>query len=619
MLAEQIVIRFRVVSLERLARLEAGWTKAVADPTDAEAIAAMHREVHTLKGDARMVGFTDVDLVCHKLEDMLQLAAERDHQVSDDFELIVIMAVQLVGMLIRKRAGASFGGIDLPGFIRQMDAILAETRREQVQRPRVTTATVPRLETDKAKDQLSPTTRANLAHTALDLFLESSTVQHSRNKRVQRGWQALRDLLALPNQLPIAAILAKHEAGALELARELGKEVEVHYDASDIKADPNICDALEVATLHLVRNAIDHGVESAVVRAQRGKLPTAVIAIRCTVDDEQLTLEIADDGNGIDWSEVRRKAISRGLVAESAQPTEAELAEVLFTQGFSTRLVATEVSGRGIGLDAVGAAVSALGGKVTVTSKLARGAKFTVRIPMITRKVNAFGFAAPGSSVRLAIASDWSFEIVPPVDNALDLVEIFGIAAGHTPPGQSVTLRVKRGDMAIHFVAAWAPVEVLVRRMLVTPPDANAEVVSIDGFEGLLVRPDRLIQGTGRLAILDDSEICREMVKASLGPFGIEVLGLEEPSALIGTLAVTNVDMLLVDLSFEQLDLTDLIRRVRVAIPELPVYLHSDRPIPELQRIAEQTRADGYFSKTADADQMASRVSRVLRARRAAR
>ncbi|MBA3540486.1 MAG: response regulator, partial [Deltaproteobacteria bacterium] len=230
--------------------------------------------------------------------------------------------------------------------------------------------------------------------------------------------------------------------------------------------------------------------------------------------------------------------------------------------------------------------------------------------------VGAIGFITPNSTVRFAVPNDWTVEVVPGSPSALDLAEVFGVAST-AAAGPSLTLRVRRGAMTIHLIAGWQPVPCTVRRLMIMPADATAEVVSIEGFEGLLVRPDRLIQGTGRIAILDDSEICREMVKASLEPFGIEVLGLEDPSILIGTLAAASVDMMLLDLSFENLDIADLIRRMRAAIPNLPVFLHSDRPVPELQRLAELSAADGYLSKTADADQLVARVSRVLRSRRA--
>ena len=228
---ELIVAQFRTVALERIERLDSGWTRLVDDPDDAEAIAMIQREVHTLKGDSRMVGFTDVDLVCHKLEDLLGLARERGYRVDEDLDLVVTMAFRFMTMLIRKRAGQSLAGIDLPGFVRQIDAILAEGRRELPIRGRVGTQPIPKLD-DRAL--AAGSTRDRLASTALDLFLE--THSERRSKRVRRAWSTLRDLVMPPEAVALAPALSKHEAGAQELARYLGKEIELAFDLGDIRA-----------------------------------------------------------------------------------------------------------------------------------------------------------------------------------------------------------------------------------------------------------------------------------------------------------------------------------------------------------------------------------------------
>jgi two-component system chemotaxis sensor kinase CheA len=605
LLPQEIVSRFQTISLDRIARLEASWGKLVADPSDAESVSLIHREVHTLKGDSRMVGFTDVDLVCHKLEDLLELARDRGYQVSEDFELSVTMGLQLVGMLIRKRVGTSLAGIDLPGFVRQIDALVAETRRDKVPRARVITANQTRLR----PAGLAATVRKTLATTALELFLEHHGGT-ALTKRVQRGWYTLRDLLALPAPSVLAPLLAKHEAGALELAAALRKPVDVTLAIDDIRADPAICAALEVAALHLIRNAIDHGIESA-----RGTKPArGAIVVAARLVDEQIRLEISDDGRGIDFFEVRHRAVTLGRLAADAQVSEEQLAALLFQPGFSTRTVATDVSGRGMGLDAVGAAVAAVGGTVTVDSALGQGTRWIVTVPAPSRRFAATSFAVPGSTLRFAIATDWQVDVVTGSHDSLDLVELLGL--GTPPLATAMTLRCTRDDTTVYFAASRPGVAAQVLRLISMPPHAAAEVVAIDGVEGLLLRPELLVQSTGRVAILDDSEICRELVKCSLEPIGIAVQMLEDPAQLIAALTARPVDLLLLDLSFRGIELADLVKRVHAALPDALVYLYSDRPPPELARIAETIHADGFISKRVGADQFVVRINRVLRARR---
>ncbi len=606
MLPQEIVSRFQTSSLERVARLETSWSRLVADPTDSEAVSLIHREVHTLKGDSRMVGFTDVDLVCHKIEDLLELAREREYQVNDDVELSVTMGLQLVALLIRKRVGSSLSGIDLPGFVRQIDGLVAETRRDKVSRPRVPTGP-PKL--GPRPSGLAANARKVLATTALELFLEHHA-GHAATKRVYRGWTTLRDLLALPAPVALAPLLAKHEAGALELAYDLGKPIELALAIGDIKADPVVCAALDVATLHLVRNAIDHGIETV-----RGAKPArGKVTVSARLAAEHIQLEVADDGHGIDFAQVKKRAIALGMIAADATLGEPQLAALLFRPGFSTREVTSEVSGRGMGLDAVGAAVTGLGGTVMVDSQLGRGTRWIVSLPSPPRRFAATWFGVPGSELRFAIANDWQLEVVSGDFDVIDLVERFGLASSdsHEP----MTLRCTRGDLTVYLAVSRPNTAGQILRLIAAPPQAAAEVVAIDGVEGLLLRPELLAQSTGHVAILDDSEICRELVKCSLEPLGIRVLALEDPAQLMPALAATPVELLLLDLSFRGVELGELIARVRGKLPETQIYLYSDRPPPELARIADKIRADGFISKRVGADQFVIRINRVLRARR---
>src|SRR5688572_16872135 len=138
---EELVQQFRTVAIERLDRVEASWA-AILGSLDESAAILLHRELHTLKGESKMLGFADVNLVCHKLEDMLEVARARGYAVDEDFDLAVNMAIRFMAMLVRKKVGAQLSGIDLPGFIKQIDGILAELRPEPSRAVRTTTGTM---------------------------------------------------------------------------------------------------------------------------------------------------------------------------------------------------------------------------------------------------------------------------------------------------------------------------------------------------------------------------------------------------------------------------------------------------------------------------------------------
>ncbi|MEO8700522.1 MAG: ATP-binding protein [Kofleriaceae bacterium] len=608
--AMEIIDRYRVASLERLARLDTAWSRLTADPTSAETIAVIDREVHALEAESRMVGFTDVDLVAHKVAHLIDVARERSFQITDDIDVLVAMALRFMTMLIRKRAGHAGGqGIDLPGFVRQIDAVIADTRRNHPLRGRIATAPIAK---PPNRDLLSNTVRDRLASVALDLFLEVAAGRDSR--RVRRGWRLLRDSLAPPDPIPIGPALARHGHGAQELAHELDREIALRFDLANAgTAAPSIVDALDVATQLLLHNAIDHGVESPDERDFANKPREAQVTVRCHGEHGRVVLEVIDDGRGIDYVRVKGRAISLGLLGPTAHPTDAELTDLLFHPALSTRELVTGIfSGRGIGLDTIASQVGAVGGSVSARSRAGEGATWTIVIPEPVRRFRVIRFTVRGTNVAFAIPDDWTIAVVQHGDNVLDLVEELGIGP---PTPNPLVLEITRGELMLHVAAAGEPQEAEARWLVATAPDQPAGVIAIDGLEHLLLRPELLASSSGRVAIVDESEIVRELVGFALKPQGIDVVPFTDPKPVIASFADAPVELVLIDVSFKTLDFAGYIARIKSAQPGTLVYLHSDRTPSELAQLAEQFQADGYLSKTLGRDQFVARVLRILRTR----
>jgi CheY-like chemotaxis protein len=208
---------------------------------------------------------------------------------------------------------------------------------------------------------------------------------------------------------------------------------------------------------------------------------------------------------------------------------------------------------------------------------------------------------------------DWEIAIEEGTSDAVDLVEELGLG---TAAGNPLTYVLTRGETQVRIGAAGEPVETEARWLVSTSAITLAGVVSIDNTECLILKPDVLATSSGRVAIVDDSEIVREIVGFSLKPYGIEVDPFDDPGPLVGTLAVKPVDLVLLDLSFKGLDVPGLIQRIKAALPGVQVYLHSDRNAIELARLAESSGADGHLAKALGRDQFVSRVLRILRSRR---
>lgn len=485
-LPDEIVQKFRVISIERIEAIEAAWA-LVLSKLDNDAATLIHREVHTLKGESRAVGFTDVNLVCHKLEDLLEVARARGYAIDDDFDLAVNMALRFMVMLIKKKAGSHLGGIDLPGFVGQIDLLLKRHETHHRSRPG---SVPPRLRASNLA-RLPPAVRTQLQPVALEAFLEYSVSKSLRRDRMRASWHTLRDLVGIARAMIGTDQLETARASVSVLAQTLGKRIAIKLEMPAAEVTAEILSALDAAALHLVRNAIDHGIESPEARVAAGKSASGTITVRGSLVNDVYTLSVADDGRGIDFARVRARAIELGLVPDNAELSTEKCVDLMCHPGFSTRTEANEISGRGVGLDAVRGAVVDVGGAVTATTEAGQGTTWIVTIPVPLLTAEGHSIRAPGLRFPVIVDRAWRpLDRPPELPIVVDLNVAFGFA-----PSTSISTRVfwfTDGKREIGLVCGGRPTPVVARRLVPTPPSSVAEVITLDGVEGILLRPERI-------------------------------------------------------------------------------------------------------------------------------
>ena len=191
--------------------------------------------------------------------------------------------------------------------------------------------------------------------------------------------------------VPIETVVNRFPRMIRDLSKKLGKKMELYMTGEETELDRTVIDEIGDPLMHLLRNSADHGLETAEVRAQRGKPEVGTIFLNAYQDGNNVVIEVGDDGNGIDVEKVRKKAIEKGTItAEQAEAmTDKDIVDLLFRPSFSTAEKISDVSGRGVGLDVVKSKIEALGGDVEVKTKLGEGSTFIVRLPLTLAIIQA--------------------------------------------------------------------------------------------------------------------------------------------------------------------------------------------------------------------------------------
>ena len=208
---------------------------------------------------------------------------------------------------------------------------------------------------------------------------------------LERVTTSLHESVMNVRMVPIETVVNRFPRMIRELSQKLGKKMELIMTGEETELDRTVIDEIGDPLMHLLRNSADHGLETADVRAQRGKNEVGTIFLNAYQDGNNVVIEVGDDGNGIDVEKVRNKAIEKGTItAEQAEAmTDKDIVDLLFRPSFSTAEKISDVSGRGVGLDVVKSKIESLGGDVEVKTKLGEGSTFIVRLPLTLAIIQA--------------------------------------------------------------------------------------------------------------------------------------------------------------------------------------------------------------------------------------
>jgi two-component system, chemotaxis family, sensor kinase CheA len=402
---------------EHLTALEDGLLQLESNPSDKELMNAIFRAAHSIKGTGGALGFTDVAAFTHHVETVLDQM--RQHQLTTTHERIELLlrATDAIVSLVDAAKDSSPPPADLDAIIaalkKQLEpgaeqapdedlpgVVLFDDEDQSSSPPASVDAR--QVETSKAKSnahndsiRVSVAKVEELINLVGELVIANSMVQEAYTTS-QGNAELLQEALAgmdlttrqLQEQvmavrlMPIANLFRRFPRIVRDLAGSLGKQVVLEMTGEETELDKQVIEEVGDPLTHLIRNAVDHGLESPEKRRAAGKPEEGRIELKAYHEGGSVVIEIVDDGAGINTQRVREKAVKQGMISPDDNLSDEQIHQLILLPGFSTAEAITDVSGRGVGMDVVKRNVEALNGTIAIHSEPGRGSTFRIRLPL---------------------------------------------------------------------------------------------------------------------------------------------------------------------------------------------------------------------------------------------
>jgi len=428
----ELLSDFVLESREHLSAIESRSLALEQDPGNAEALHSIFRAFHTIKG---LAGFLEMDAVrevSHEVETVLDLARNAKLSITPPVIDVVLESADYLkafvdGVDLRLRGQEPPAPVDNSALLERIRKLMtarpdagAAAEPERVPEPQRVPET-PRIPEPEGAAEPHESEGAGAANSgrpqavageakavkvdtgkldylvdmAGELVIAQSMVRHDpdlsglKSPRLQRN---LAQLARITSELqktsmsmrlvPIGQLFQRVARQVRDLSRKMGKPAELEISGEDTEIDRTIVEELADPLMHMVRNALDHGIEEPEARAAAGKNAVARIGLRACHQAGHIVIEISDDGRGLDPERIRAKALQKGLAGNPEHMSENDIFHLIFEPGFSTAAQVTDVSGRGVGMDVVRRQIQKLRGLVEIQSSLGLGATFTLKVPL---------------------------------------------------------------------------------------------------------------------------------------------------------------------------------------------------------------------------------------------
>jgi two-component system chemotaxis sensor kinase CheA len=429
MLDDDLLIEFLNETKENLAAVDSGLVLLETTPDDAAILANVFRLVHTIKGTSGFLNLTRLGNIAHAAENVLGKVRDGKLAATPITITAVLKAIDrikkvlvdlenngkepqaddsdVIGKLERIADGQTLEALEpeivSPAASAESEQLFQRVRGQTIRVPIETLESLMNLVSELVltRNQLVQLARAT-----------PGTVFDASIQRLSSCASQLQEGLMRTRMQPISQAWSQLPRVVRDLAFDLGKKVTLELSGEQTGLDRQVLELIKDPLTHMVRNAVDHGIEKPADRLARGKSQTGKIKLHAAQEGGFIIIRMSDDGQGIQTDRLGRKAVEQGLTteAELAQMTEAQILRLIFRAGLSTAAETTTVSGRGVGMDVVKANIERIGGAIEILSSAGSGTEFLIRIPLTLAIVSALIVDAGGE--RFALAQSVATELV---------------------------------------------------------------------------------------------------------------------------------------------------------------------------------------------------------------
>jgi two-component system chemotaxis sensor kinase CheA len=380
-------------------------------PDDQEKINSLFRSAHSLKGMAASMGYDEIAELAHRMEDLMYKVREGEYRFSEDIATLLLEGADLLSVMLEKLASGQPSGCNTADLIQRLQdyspvkpdvtphppplppepATPPPATTPLPGSPRESSHTV-RIRTD-ILDRLINTTGElfSTKHRLLEASLECPSQKLA--EPLGDMTRLLRELHQIVMQVrlnPFASIVERLPRAVRDIATRTGKEATLTIEGRDIEIDRGMLEELADPLLHILRNAVDHGIESPEERLAAGKERSGRIRLSAWREKDQVAISVEDDGQGMNPDSLIAVAVRKGIVSaeegKTLSPQDAYMLTCL--PGFSTARDITDISGRGVGMDAVRNTIQSMGGRLAIESELGHGTRITLRMPLTIAIIN---------------------------------------------------------------------------------------------------------------------------------------------------------------------------------------------------------------------------------------